>query len=71
MNNRRGNNGLYYDNQVTDEGNVPSDDLACVSIGSGKAYVKGYDIDKPVATILDIPKPEQLVKLNKLLFHII
>ena len=64
LNNRRGNNGLYYDNQVTDEGNVPSNDLACVSIGSGKAYVKGYDIDKPVATILDIPKPRTTRKVE-------
>ena len=64
LNNRRGNNGLFYDNQVTDEGNVPSNDLACVSIGSGKAYVKGYDINRPVATILDIPKPRTTRKVE-------
>jgi len=57
LNNRRGNGGLFYENQVTDQGNVPSDDLLAISVGSGKAYVKGYDIDRPIASILDVEKP--------------
>ena len=38
---------------------MPSDDLACLQISSGKAYVKGFDIDKTNQTIIDIEKPRE------------
>jgi hypothetical protein len=59
LNNRMGNDGLYFENQKTDLNNTPSDDLMCVKISPGKAYVKGYDIDKNFTTILDIQKPRE------------
>ena len=34
LNNRIGNDGAYYSNQLTQQGNIPTDDLMCLSIGA-------------------------------------
>ena len=57
LNDRLGNNGLFFDNEKTDEGNTPSDDLMCVKFSPGKAYVRGYDIEKIGTTVIDVQKP--------------
>jgi len=57
LNNQTGNNGIYNKNQQTKQGNTPSDNLACLSISPGKAYVRGYDIETIGTTIIDIEKP--------------
>jgi hypothetical protein len=57
LNNRIGNNGVYYSNQKTKQGNTPSKDLACISISPGKAYIRGYEIETISNTIVDIEKP--------------
>jgi hypothetical protein len=57
LNDRIGNNGVYYSNQKTKQGNTPSKDLACISISPGKAYVRGYEIETISNTIVDIEKP--------------
>ena len=59
LNDRMGNDGLFFDNQKTDLGNDPSDDLMCVKVSPGKAYVRGYDIEKTTTTILDVNKPRE------------
>jgi hypothetical protein len=59
LNDRLGNNGLFFDSQKTESGNNPSDDLMCVKLSPGKAYVKGYDIEKVTTTILDVNKPRE------------
>jgi hypothetical protein len=59
LNDRLGNNGLFFDNQKTESGNIPSDDLMCVKLSPGKAYVRGYDIEKVTTTILDVNKPRE------------
>ena len=51
------NEGIFRSNEVTDQQNTPSDDLMCVKVSSGKAYVKGYDIDLGGSTIIDVEKP--------------
>jgi hypothetical protein len=51
------NEGIYLPTQVTDSGNVPSDDLMCIKVSPGKAYVRGFDIEKQATTILDVDKP--------------
>ena len=51
------NDGLYKSNETTEEGNTPSDDLMCIKVSAGKAYVKGYDIDLGGTQVLDIEKP--------------
>ena len=59
LNNRLGNNGLFFKNQKTESGNTPSDNLMCVKLSPGKAYVRGYDIEKISTTILDVSKPRE------------
>ena len=51
------NEGIFKSNEVTDQGNTPSDDLMCVKVSAGKAYVKGYDIETTGTTVLDVAKP--------------
>jgi len=57
LNDRISNDGLYLDTQKTDQGNDPSDGLMCVKVSAGKAYVRGYDIDIPATTVIDVTKP--------------
>ena len=57
LNNRLGNDGLFFDTEKTENGNAPSNDLMCVKISPGKAYVKGYDIEKTGVEIVDVLKP--------------
>lgn len=56
LNNYLGNNGVYEESQTTLNGNIPSKDLACISIGPGKAYVRGYEIETIRDTFIDLPK---------------
>ena len=49
--------GLYTENQKTDKGNDPSDDLMCIKLSPGKAYVRGYDVYLPGTTVVDVEKP--------------
>jgi hypothetical protein len=57
LNDRLGNNGLFFDTETTEEGNAPSDNLMCIKVSPGKAYVRGYDVEKVSTTIIDIQKP--------------
>ena len=57
LNDKLGNDGLFFDTEKTESGNAPSDDLICVKVSPGKAYVQGYDIEKIGTTILDVNKP--------------
>jgi len=57
LNDKLGNDGLFFDDQFTDQQRTPSDDLMCVKLSSGEAYVGGYNVEKPVGTILDVEKP--------------
>jgi hypothetical protein len=60
LNNGLGNGGLYYPQQLTEQQNIPDNDLMCVKISSGRAYVAGYDVDKIGTTILDVEKPRDV-----------
>ena len=57
LNDRLGNNGVYFNNEKTEDGNTPSDDLMCLKVSPGKAYVRGYDVEKIGTTIIDADKP--------------
>ena len=57
LNDRIGNRGVYLDTQQTQNGNTPEDDILCLQISSGKAYVRGYEVDKISSTTLDVLKP--------------
>ncbi len=68
LNDRLGNNGLYFDTQVTQNGNTPSDDVFCLQMSAGKAYVRGYEIGKSGTTAIDVIKPRtKKTKKNKAL----
>ena len=57
LNDRIGNRGIYLDTQQTQNGNTPADDILSLQISSGKAYVRGYEVDKISSTSLDVLKP--------------
>ena len=56
LNNYLGNGGLYSEDQKTQSGLTPSDDIGILKVSPGKAYVKGYEI--PTSNVLiDFEKP--------------
>ena len=57
LNDQIGNKGIYTSEQKTNQGNIPSDDLIVMQISPGKAYVKGYAIEKISTGFIDVPKP--------------
>ncbi len=57
LNNGYGNRGLYNSNQLTSQGNVPSDDLMVYKVSPGKAYVRGFEVHTRTPVLLDLPKP--------------
>jgi hypothetical protein len=58
------NEGIYLSNERTSQGNVPSDDLMCVKVSSGKAYVRGFDVNFPGSTIIDVDKPRDTKNIS-------
>jgi hypothetical protein len=59
LNDRLSTNGVYYADQTTVSGSIPSEDKLVYQIGPGKAYVNGYDVETISSTLLDIEKPRQ------------
>ena len=57
LNDRISNRGLYFENQITKNGNTPVDDFYTIQVSPGKAYVRGNEVDKQSTTALDIVKP--------------
>ena len=64
LNDRTNSEGVFYPNQRTDQGNTPSEDLLALKISPGKAYIKGFDVEKPVTTILDVSKSRDTNKVE-------
>ena len=64
LNNRIGNDGIFLPTEKTQQNNTPNDDLMCVKISPGKAYVRGYDIEKTETTIIDVDKPRDTQKVE-------
>jgi len=64
LNDEIGSKGLYTSNQLTDEGNTPSDDLMCVKLSPGKAYVRGFDVYLPGTTVSDVEKPRDVKQIG-------
>ena len=57
LNNRQGNGGVYLPTQKTAQGGTPSNDLMLYQVSPGKAYVRGYDIEKLNTSYIDVEKP--------------
>ena len=64
LNDGLSNEGIFTSNEITDQGNTPSDDLLALKVSPGKAYVRGYDIERPATTILDLDKPRDKKQLS-------
>ncbi|GIS09149.1 MAG: hypothetical protein CM15mP113_2790 [Pseudomonadota bacterium] len=60
LNDEIDSDGLFTDDRFTDDGNIPDDDLMCVKVAPGRAYVKGYDVEVSGTTILDVEKPRDV-----------
>ena len=56
LNDLKTNDGIYLDTERTYKNNVPSDDLLSLSISPGKAYVRGYEVEKISNTIFEVEK---------------
>lgn len=59
LNDNRGNDGLFFAGESTDQGNTPTDDLMSIKLSPGKVYVRGYDVERTVTSIIDVRKPRQ------------
>ena len=57
MNDSVGNKGVYTAEQDTTQGNIPSDDLLAIQISPGKAYIRGYKIERISNSFIDVTKP--------------
>ena len=66
LNDRLGNNGLFFNTETTKQKNTPSEDLMCLKISPGKAYVRGYDIEKISTTIIDVDKPRDTARVDNI-----
>ena len=59
--------GIFRSDELTDAGNIPDDDLMCVKVSSGTAYVRGYDISLNESNIVDVVKPRDKAILESAL----
>ncbi len=57
LNDQIDNDGLYLEGETTEQGNTPSDDLMCLQVSPGRAYVDGYDVTIDAETAIDVEKP--------------
>ena len=60
LNNEIDQDGLFTDDRLTDDGNVPSDDIMCIKTLPGKAYIRGYDVDLSTTSVMDVLKPRDV-----------
>ena len=57
LNDRISNDGVYLEDEITDQGNAPSENLMCFQVSPGKAYVAGYDVEFDSTQSIDVQKP--------------
>ena len=58
------NLGTYTSGTTTDDGNTAAEDLLTIKVSPGKAYVKGYQIEKTANTRLDLKKSRDVKNIN-------
>jgi len=66
LNDRVNNDGLFLENELTEDLNTPSDDLMCVQVSPGKAYVSGYDVQLDAAVTSDVEKPRDTENISSI-----
>jgi len=64
LNDRLGSDGVFLASQLTDQGNTPSENLLVIKVSPGKAYVRGFDVEKTATTILDVEKPRNTTQVS-------
>jgi len=65
LNDQIGNKGIYTSEQKTQQGGTPSDDLMLIQVSPGKAYVKGYDVEKIASSFIDVQKPRTTAEVEQ------
>ena len=58
------NAGVYASGGTTDDGGTAGDNLLAVSITPGKAYIKGYEVNKIATTFKDLNKARDFNTVN-------
>ena len=56
--------GVYGAGSITSQGNTAGDDLLSLQVSSGKAYVKGFEIEKIAPTYIDVKKARDFESIN-------
>ena len=56
--------GVYAAGTVTDSGNVADESFLALQISTGKAYVKGFEIEKIAPTVIDLKKARDFSTIN-------
>ena len=64
LNDFKGNNGVFNEEQVTYNGNIPSEDLGTYEIAPMAAYVQGFEIKTLSPIFLDFKKPRETKELE-------
>ena len=58
------NLGTYVSGNTTDDGNTAAEDLLTIKVSPGKAYIKGYEVEKFANTRLDLKKAREIKSIN-------
>jgi hypothetical protein len=66
LNDRISNRGIYFENQLTQNGNTPSDDIFVLQVSPGRAYIRGFEVDKLSTSSIDILKPRTTKSKNNI-----
>ena len=64
LNDRLNSDGVFFSTQRTEQGNTPSENLLALKVSPGKAYVRGFDIEKTSTTIIDVEKPRDVLEVK-------
>ena len=56
--------GKYAIGATTDDGNIASDDFINIVVSPGKAYIRGYEIEKTQSTIKDLKRAQDFNTVN-------
>ena len=56
--------GVYKPGTITDSNGIASESLLALQISSGKAYVKGFEIEKIAPTVIDLKKSREFNTVN-------
>ena len=64
LNDGLSNEGVYKAGETTDMRNIPVEELMCVKVSPGKAYVRGYDVEKSGTSVIDVDKPRDKENLE-------